>query len=99
MREMGFCYKKHENRRYIYEPPRIIHDYLRRLRKNRSPTEYRPVVYLNETWVNAHHGHDTMWVDGDGEAGWKHPSGKGGQLIVLHAGTADGWIDGTEQVL
>ena len=29
--EMGFRYKKHENRRYIYEQPRIIqqwHDYL-----------------------------------------------------------------------
>ena len=32
------------------------------------------MVYLDETWVNAHHGHNTMWVDADGEAGWKHPS-------------------------
>ena len=39
-----------------------------------------------------------MWVDGDGEAGWKRPSGKGGWLIVLHAGTADSWVDGAEQV-
>ena len=101
VREMGFCYKKHENRRYIYEQPRIIqqwHDYLRRLRKNRSPTEDRPMVYLDETWVNAHHGRDTMWVDDDGEAGWKRPSDKGGRLIVLHAGTADSWIDGAERV-
>ena len=70
--EMGFRYKKHENRRYIYEQSKIIqqrHDYLCRLRKNRSSTEDRPVVYLNETWVNAHHGRDTMWVDGEG---WKH---------------------------
>ena len=51
-----------------------------------------------ETWVNAHHGRDTMWVDVDGEAGWKRPSGKGGRLIVLHAGTAKGWVDGAELV-
>ena len=97
VREMGFHYKKHEKGA---EQPRTIqqrHDYLCRLRKNRSPTEDHPVVYL-ETWVNAHHRHDTMWVDGDGEAGWKCPSGKGGWLIVLHAGTANGWVDGAEQV-
>ena len=89
----------HENKRYIYEQPRIIqqqHDYLRCLWRNR--TEDRPVVYLDETWVNAHHGRDTMWVDTDGEAGWKCPSGKGGRLIVQHAGTAKGWIDGAELV-
>ena len=35
---------------------------------------------------------DTMWVDADGEGGWKCPSGKGGWLIVLHAGTVEGWV-------
>ena len=97
VREMGFHYKKHEKGA---EQPRTIqqwHDYLCRLRKNHSPTEDHPVVYL-ETWVNAHHRQDTMWVDGDGDAGWKCPSGKGGWLIVLHAGTANGWVDGAEQV-
>ena len=32
LREMGFHYKKHENKKYIYEQPRVIqqrHDYLR----------------------------------------------------------------------
>ena len=99
LHEIGFCHKKHENKRYIYEQLRIIqqrHDYLHRLQRN--CTEDHPVVYLDETWVNAHHGRDTMWVDTDGEAGWKHPSGKGGKLIVLHAGTAKGWIDGAELV-
>ena len=99
LREMGFCYKRHENKRYIYEQPRIIqqrHDYLRHLHRNRQ--EQRPVVYLDETWVNAHHGRDTMWVDCDGTAGWKRTSGKGGTLIVLHAGTVDGWVAGAELV-
>ena len=57
------------------------------------------MVYLDETWVNAHHGCDTMWVDVDGAwAGWKRPSGKRGRLIILDAGTAKGLVDGTELV-
>ena len=101
LREMGFRHKKYQNKQYIYEQPRVIqqrHDYLRRLRRNHGPAESRPVVYLDETWVHAHHGRDTMWVDADGQAGWKRPSGKGGRLIVLHAGTAEGWVDGAELV-
>ena len=101
LHEMGFCYKKHENKKCIYEQPRVIqqrHDYLRPLHQNRNPAENHPVVYLDETWVNAHHGHDTMWVDADGEGGWKCPSGKGGWLIVLHAGTVEGWVNGAELV-
>ena len=39
-----------------------------------------------------------MWVDADGEGGWKCPSGKGGQWIVLHAGTVEGWVNGAELV-
>ena len=68
LREMGFRYRKHENKRYIYEQPRVIqrrHDYLRRLRRNR--VEQRPVMYLDETWVNAHHGRDMYHV---GRPGW-----------------------------
>ena len=47
LHEMGFRYKKHENKKYIYEQPRVIqqrHDYLRRLHRNRNPAENRPVV-------------------------------------------------------
>ena len=48
--------------------------------------------------MNAHHGRDTLWVDMDGTAGWKRPSGKGGRLTVLHAGTENGWVGGAELV-
>ena len=37
LHEMGFRNKKHENKNYIYEQPRVIqqrHDFLRRLRRN-----------------------------------------------------------------
>ena len=39
-----------------------------------------------------------MWVDRDGIEGWKCPSGKGGRLLVLHAGMVDGWLSGAELI-
>ena len=33
-------------------------------------------------------------VDSDGTGGWKVPSGRGQRLIILHAGGADGWVEG-----
>ena len=59
LREMGFKYRQHENKRYIYEQPRIIqqrHSYLRTMRANRNSEHPRPTVSLDETWCNAHHG-------------------------------------------
>ena len=56
--------------------------------------ENKTLVYTDETWVNAHHSNEYIWVDNDGKGGWKVPSGKGQRLIVVHAGSAEGWIDG-----
>ena len=44
--------------------------------------------------MNAHHTQEYVWVDSDGKGGWKVPSGKGQMLIVLHAGSAEGWVPG-----
>ena len=66
MKEMGFSYKCINNKRHYYEQPRIVeqrHSYLRRMRRNRA--EKRPVVYLDETWCNAHHGKEKAWVEKD----------------------------------
>ena len=66
----SFSYKKVDNRRHYYEQPRIIqqrHAYLRRMRKNR--VEKRPVVYLDETWANAHDGKAFGWIEKDAVTG------------------------------
>ena len=107
MRKMGFKYKKVNDKRYIYEQPSIIvwrHEYLRRLRRNRR--EGRPVIYLDETLANARDGVEKMWVEDDpraigGTKGGIHtckPSGKGSRLIILHAGSENGWINGADLV-
>ena len=76
---------------------------MRRMRKNRS--ENRSVVYLDETWVNAHDidGRECTWVEvdqatGGTKGGVRKPSGKGTRLIILHAGSCKGWINGAELV-
>lgn len=66
LKEMGFNYKRVNNKRRYYEEPRIVeqrHYYLEQMRRNRS--EKRPVVYLDETWCNAHHGKEKAWVEKD----------------------------------
>ncbi len=90
---MGFSYTKRSNKIFIYEQNSVIesrHRYLRSIRALRRGGT--PIVYTDETWVNAHHAPDRVWVDADGKGGWKQPSGKGKRLIVVHAGSKSGWI-------
>ena len=105
LRKIGFRYKKVNDKHYVYEQPKIIlqrHQYLRRMRRNRR--ENRPVVYLDETWANSHCSHERSWVESDEKVqggtkgGIRKPSGKGTRLIILHAGSENGWIDGADLV-
>ena len=68
--KIGFKYKvRADGKRYIYEQPRVIqqrHDYLRRMQRNRM--EKRPLVYIDETWLNSHAAPERIWVDTRG--GW-----------------------------
>ena len=104
LRKIGFRYRKVDDKRYVYEQPRIIqqrHRFLRRMQRNRS--EGRPVVYTDETWANAHDGRERTWVERDDttggtKGGMRKPTGKGDRLIILHAGSEDGWIKGAELV-
>ena len=70
------------------------HTYLQTIKRIRQ--ENKTIIYTNETWVNAHHTQEYVWVDSDGKGGWKVPSGKGQRLIILHAGSAEGWVPGAD---
>ena len=55
--ELGFKYKKVDDRRYFYEQPHIVEQrrtYLSRMMQNR--VDKKPVVFLDETWANANDG-------------------------------------------
>ena len=61
-----YGYKRVDDKSHYYEQPCIIeqrHTYLRRMVKNLQ--ENRPVVYLDETWGNAHDGKYYDWVERD----------------------------------
>ena len=81
----------------VYEQCNIIeqrHTYLQTIKRIRL--ENKTIIYTDKTWVNAHHTEEYVWVDSDGKGGWKVPSRKGKRLIVLHAGSAEGWVPGAD---
>ena len=65
-----FNFTTHTYRVY-YEQPHIVHQrykYLRRMKHNRTE-DGKPVVYLDETWANAHDGKSRAWVEADKTTG------------------------------
>ena len=54
------------------------------LREVREKLFFRKVI--------AHHTKEHMWVDNDGEGGWKDRSGKEQGLIIVQAGREEGWV-------
>ena len=50
----------------------------------------RPVIYLDETWINQNHSRQYVWQDSMGQGGLKTkvPIRKGNTLITCHAGSA-----------
>ena len=81
----------------MMERPEIIawrHRYLREIR--RIISNGTPIVYLDETWVNAHHTVSYKWYDESADVDKidpkEAPSGKGKRLIILHAGYEGGFL-------
>ena len=56
-------------------------------------------MYLDETWVSAHHGRSLQWFDEKGAISRVPPAGKGQRLIILHVRSADrGFLPGCKHV-
>ena len=54
--------------------------------------EKKPLVYLDKTWANAQAWVEKHTVTGDTLGGTNRPYGKGRHLIILHAGSVNGWV-------
>lgn len=99
----GFTHGEGRRRNSLKEHNRVIlarRDYLRAKLANRNfdGTLKRPEVYLDETYVNKNHSCGFTWYfDEDGPSVNK-PSGVGPRLILVHAITKDGWVDGAQLV-
>jgi len=95
LKSMGYKYGKREgaSRKILKERPDLVakrHTFLSKVTKLRLTG--RKFIYLDETWLNSNHTVSYCWIDSDSNGGMKVPSGGGNRLIILHAGSEDGFV-------
>jgi len=103
LRRIGFIYGRNKRRSTLKEQDYVIsarRKYLREKISNRNDdgTLKRPEVYLDETYLNKNHSNENTWFLNDDGPWVNKPSGKGPRLIIVHAITLEGWVDGAELV-
>jgi transposase len=103
VKRWGFTHGEGHRRDSLKEQDYVIlarRVYLRAKRSNRNPdgTLKKPEVYLDETYINRNHSSRFTWyLEQDGP--WVNkPSGVGQRLILVHAITKDGWVDGAQLI-
>lgn len=53
--------------------------FLRKMNELRTNGDTRPIVYLDETWVNQNHTRGRIWQNQENTEGLKVSTGKGGR--------------------
>jgi transposase len=100
---MGFVFGRSRRKSALRERDDVLiarRSYLRAKLANRDAQggTIRPEVYLDESYVNVNHSSERTWYFAE-EGPWvQKPSGKGPRLILVHAITAEGWVDGAKLV-
>lgn len=99
--KIGFQYASADGRRFLMERSDVTRArsvFLREMR--RHTTSGKNIVYLDETWVNQNYTVSKCWIEPKAEkaTGVRVPTGKGARLIVLHAGSQQGFIPGAALV-
>lgn len=93
IKRMGYKYGRRPERKHVKERPDIVakrHEYLLQIKQVRANPDI-PVIYLDETFLHQNHTLSRCWLL-DGEGGFKVPSGKGKRIIVVHAGSKNGFV-------
>lgn len=103
LKSLKFRYKKcNDGRRFLMERNDIVAmrvRFLRQMVNLRKNNDVRPVVYLDETWVNQNHTRNYIWQNSEGKEGFKVPTGKGGRIIICHAGSSSfGFVNNSKLV-
>lgn len=103
LNRLGFTYGIGKRRSTLKERDYVVlarRRYLRRKIANRNfdGSLKQAEVYLDETYINKNHSNQFTWyLDEDGP--WVNkPSGKGPRLIIVHAITKDGWVNGAQLI-
>lgn len=106
LKELGFEYTKRNRNSALTERRDLVvwrQKFIIDIRRFRN--EGRTVYYLDETWVNAGDCCSKVWMDKTITShrdaflkglstGPKNPTGKGKRLIVVHIGSAEGFVEG-----
>lgn len=92
VKKIGFTYKKSDKRKIIMERNDIVLARCSFLRAVKNISDWDNVVFLDETWLNANHTVGKIWTDDTAHSSTKVPAGKGERLIILHAGSSQGFI-------
>src|SRR5277367_3605545 len=106
LRKMGFSHKEKVRNSDLLDRKDLLawrSRYLRSIDQYRR--EGRHIIYLDETWLNEGHTTKKKWRDtkirhqrqaftSGLTTGLKDPSGKGQRLIILHAGSKHGFVNG-----
>ncbi len=64
-------------------------NYLRKVKKAKEEGKY--LIYLDETWFNVGEAAEKIWSDGTHYCTQASVNG-GEHLIVVHAGSVEGWV-------
>ena len=96
LKELGFSWKKcKSNRHILMERQDVVMariKYLREIKKLRE--QGRTIVYTDETYVNTSHNTMKCWQSAD--VAVNVPFSKGERLIIVHAGSENGFINGAQ---
>lgn len=90
MKQIGFKYKKSDTRKIIMERYDLVLQRVSFLRKMNKVTDWDNVIFIDETWLNSNHTVPQSWTDDTKASCSNVPMGKGGRLIICHAGSAGG---------
>jgi transposase len=92
LKNMGFEYKTLDRRQVIMDSPRLINlrdNYLTRMKKYREDGKH--IIYLDETWYDTHDVSKKGWQNGNNTCALNVPASRGKRIIILHAGSENGW--------
>lgn len=91
LKRLGFKYRKFGNRKCLMERGDIIAWRCKFLRDIKNEN-FNEIVWVDETWVNVGHSQKKGWTDDSVEGTMAAPVGKGGRIILLHAGSSTGFV-------
>ncbi|XP_038207526.1 uncharacterized protein LOC119829196 [Zerene cesonia] len=93
LKQLGFRWKKSENnRKLLIEKSNIRFlriEFLQKIKKFRE--EGRPIIYTDESYVDSSRASTKAWSDGSTQ-GLKTPISKGQRLVIVHAGSENGFV-------